>query len=180
MITAIGGSLRKDSYNRKLIEFCQKNMPEGAELIAVDISGIENFNPENIENTPQKIEEIRDVINKSQGVLVVSPEYNYSIPGFLKNVLDWLSQPPTKNPFKNKPVALMSASPGMLGGSRAQYHLRQIFQYLDADVIRKPEVFISFADQMFDSDNNIKNQMSIKFILELLNKLVDSGNNGRR
>ena len=177
-IAGFGGSLRIGSYNKLLLELCKKNMPDNTFLNILDISGIENFNEERIKDSPQKIEEMREAIMRSRGVLVVSPEYNYSVPGFLKNVVDWLSVPPEKNPFRNKPIALMSVSGGMLGGSRAQYHLRQIFQFLDADVIRKPEVFVSFGGQAFDQDGNLKNPLSMKFVTELLNILVSRGLEG--
>ena len=120
------------------------------------------------------IEKFRNSIKNSDGFLIVTPEYNFSIPGFLKNAIDSISGPSNLNPFAGKPGAIMSASMSMLGGSRAQYHLRQVLVFLGARVINKPEVFISFAHTKFDDNGRLKDENAVKFIREILDKLVKS------
>ena len=99
-------------------------------------------------------------------------QYNFSLPGYLKNVIDVVSRPSRLNPFAGKPGAIMSASTGMLGGSRAQYHPRQIFAGLDSRIVNKPEVFVTFAQNKFDADGHLKDEPTIKFVRDLLNNLV--------
>ncbi|ADZ70906.1 Chromate reductase, Class I, flavoprotein [Polymorphum gilvum SL003B-26A1] len=99
---------------------------------------------------PQAVTDLAEAVRAADGVVIVSPEYNFSVPGVLKNAIDWVSRVPDQ-PFKDRPVALQSAATGMLGGARAQYHMRQIMVFLDALVFTKPEVFVSFAGQKVDA-----------------------------
>lgn len=179
-IAAFGGSLRQGSYNRMLLDVCSRNMPEGSTLEICDITRIPIYNPENDERPNESVKNFRKSLESSAGILIVTPEYNYSIPGFIKNAIDSVSRPVDSNPFRGKPVALMSASTGMLGGSRAQYHLRQVLQFLEASTIQKPEVFISFASQKFTEKGELNDGLALKFIKELLGKLVSmAANTGR-
>ncbi len=171
-IAGFGGSLRHGSYNNMLLKLCSMRMPEGSTLEICDISRIPVYNPDNEENPGEAVKDFRKSLESSNGILIVTPEYNYSIPGFIKNAIDSVSRPMDKNPFKGKPVAIMSASTGMLGGSRAQYHLRQVLQFLEASTIQKPEIFISFAGQKFTDNGELKDEVAMKFIDELLTKLV--------
>jgi len=173
-IAGFGGSFRKGSYNGMLLREAQRLMPPSSRLEIVDISGIPIYNQDNECEDNTHINKFRNAIKNSGGFLVVTPEYNYSIPGFLKNAIDSVSRPPDLNPFPGKPGAIMSASMSMLGGSRAQYHLRQVFTFLDARIVNKPEVFISFANTKFDENGHLKDETAIKFIKELLEKLVIS------
>jgi chromate reductase len=91
---------------------------------------------------PEPVTALAEAIRRADGVIIVTPEYNYSIPGVLKNAIDWVSRVPDQ-PFRNKPVALQSASQGLLGGARAQYHLRQVMVFVEALVLNKPEVFVA-------------------------------------
>lgn len=172
-ITAFGGSFRKDSYNMKLLKECQKLMPEGSELEIVSIKDIPLYNQDLDENQPEPVRIFRNQIKKADGFLIATPEYDFSIPGFLKNTLDYISRPPMENPFTGKIGAIMSASPSMLGGSRAQYHLRQVMGFMDARVINRPEVFISFAHTKFDENGHLTDEMAIDLIKKLLERLVD-------
>jgi chromate reductase len=172
-ITAFGGSFRKDSYNTKLLKECQKLMPEGSELEIVSIKDIPLYNQDLDENQPEPVRIFRNQIIKADGFLIATPEYDFSIPGFLKNTLDYISRPPMENPFTGKIGAIMSASPSMLGGSRAQYHLRQVMGFMDARVINRPEVFISFAHTKFDENGHLTDEMAIDLIKKLLERLVD-------
>jgi chromate reductase len=115
---------------------------------------------------------LRDKIASADAVLIVTPEYNYSIPGVLKNAIDWASRPPSQ-PFDGKPIAIMGASPGMLGSARAQYHLRQCFVFLNGMVMNRPEVMISAANTKFDEAGNLTDQGTRDFIQKFLTALAD-------
>jgi chromate reductase len=173
-IAGFGGSFRKGSYNGMLLREAQRLMPPSSRLEISDISGIPLYNQDNENQENVNITNFRNSIKNSGGFLVVTPEYNFSIPGYLKNAIDSVSRPSNMNPFAGKPGAIMSASMSMLGGSRAQYHLRQVFTFLDARMINRPEVFISFANTKFDEKGHLKDEMAVKFIRELLEKLVES------
>jgi chromate reductase len=110
-----------------------------------------NADVQNRDGFPQSVTALADAIRAADGVIFVSPEYNFSIPGTLKNAIDWVSRTPDQ-PFKNKPVALQSASGGMLGGARMQYHMRQAMVFLDGMVMNKPEVLVSFAAKKVDTE----------------------------
>lgn len=125
------GSLRKGSFNRALMRTAIELAPEGAELEVFDLEGIPPFNQDLENQPPQQVKEFKAKIRNADALLIASPEYNYSIPGVLKNAIDWASRPHGYNAFEGKPVAVMSASIGRLGGARAQYHLRQSFVYLN-------------------------------------------------
>jgi len=172
VIAGFGGSLRSGSYSRIVLREAERNMPEGSRMIIADISNIPLFNSDNMGIKDVNVENFRRIIKNSDGFLVATPEYNYSIPGFLKNAIDSVSVPGDLNPFKGKIGALMSSSTGMLGGARAQYHLRQVFTFLDSRILNKPEVFINFVDKKIDEKGRIKDEQSLKFMRELLSNLV--------
>ena len=121
---------------------------------------------------PAKVKEFKAKIRSADAILVATPEYNYSIPGVLKNAIDWASRPPGDNSFEGKPVAVMSASIGMLGGARAQYHLRQVFVTLNMHPINKPEVIVPFAKDKFNENGQLKDDTTRTRIRELLENLV--------
>ena len=114
-------------------------------------------------------------IKAADAILIVTPEYNYSVPGVLKNAIDWASGPYGDNSFEGKPVALMSASTGMLGGARAQYHLRQSFVFLNMYAVERPEVFVTFAQEKFDKKGRLLDEKTIQLMSQLLETLVDWG-----
>lgn len=122
---------------------------------------------------PQIVRDFKNSIRNADALLIATPEYNRSIPGVLKNAIDWASRPPQDNAFAGKPVAIISASTGMLGGAMAQHHLRQTFVFLNMYPINRPEVYISFAHQKFDADGNFTDEKGKQFIRELLQALVD-------
>jgi chromate reductase len=121
---------------------------------------------------PEKVKEFKARIRAADAILIVTPEYNYSIPGVLKNAIDWVSRPRGDNALKEKPVAVMGASIGMLGTARAQYHLRQTFIFLQMHPVNLPEVMIPFAHQKFDENGNLNDDFSKKVIADLLQALV--------
>jgi chromate reductase len=104
-----------------------------------------------------------EAIRAADGVVIVTPEYNYSVPGVLKNAIDWLSRLPSQ-PFAGKPLAIQSASPGALGGARAQYHLRQMLVFLDAMVLNKPEVMVSGAASKISPEGELTDEATRKFL----------------
>ncbi len=147
------GSLRHGSYNAAIARALPSLSPDGVTIAALGSVGSFPLYDEDLEKTgfPADVMAMGDTIRLADGVIIVTPEYNYFIPGALKNALDWLSRLPNQ-PFAGKPVAIQTASRGMLGGVRAQYHLRQILVYLDAAVLNKPEVMIGHVAGKVDGE----------------------------
>jgi len=148
------GSLRRGSYNAAVARALPALAPPGVTIAPLGSIGdfaIYNGDVE-AQGIPTPVAAMGEAIAKADGVIVVTPEYNYSIPGGLKNAIDWLSRLKPQ-PFLDKPVAIESASPGVLGGARAQYHLRQTFVMLEARVFNKPEVFVGHANQKIDAQS---------------------------
>ncbi len=151
-ILAICGSLRRGSLNRILAEALPELAPqEMAVTVAPSLAEIPLYNAdvEQADGIPAPVQALAQAICAADAVVIVTPEYNFSVPGVLKNALDWVSRVQDQ-PFKAKPVALQSASPGLLGGARSQYHLRQVMVYLDAHVFTRPEVFVTAAKSKMD------------------------------
>jgi chromate reductase len=170
-ILGFAGSLRKESYNKALLRAALEMVPENAQLEIFDLEGIPPFN-QDLENQPlQKVVDFKAKIRAADAILVASPEYNYSIPGVLKNAIDCASRPYGDNAWKGKPVAIMGASLGMLGTARAQYHLRQCFVFLDMYPINQPEVMVSYAQEKI-RDGKLTNETSRDLIRQLLQSLV--------
>lgn len=171
-ILGFAGSLRKGSYNRALLRAACELVPTGARLEAFELDGIPPFNGDLESSPPEKVKEFKRRIKAADGILIVTPEYNYSVPGVLKNAIDWASRPYGDNAFEGKPVAMMSASTGILGGARAQYHLRQSFVFLNMHPVNRPEVFVTFARQKFDDKGKLLDKQTKELIGELLGNLV--------
>ncbi len=172
-IVGFGGSLRKESYNKYLLKEAKRLMPENVHFEILSIDDFPMYNQDLENNYPENVRAFKDKIKNSDGILIATPEYNYSIPGFLKNAIDLASRPYGDNSFDGKPVAMVSASIGMIGGARAQYQLRQSFVFLNMIPVNKPEVFVTFAQNKFDENGNLKDDMTKKFMKELLNNLVN-------
>ncbi len=175
-IAGIGGSLRKESFNSKLLYQAKGLMPSGMDLDVVPIGSLPLYNQDDDENPSPEVKKFKDSLRKASGILIVSPEYNYSLPGFLKNAVDIGSRPSSDNVLRGKPVALMSASIGTFGGMRAQYHWRQVFLFLDMRQISKPEVFVNFAQDKFDNAGKLKDPNTLSLIKELLAHLSNAAN----
>lgn len=173
-ILGISGSLRKQSLNTAALRAAQTLVPADVQLDIFDLASIPIYNDDVREQQgyPESVRDFREKIAAADAVLIVSPEYNYSIPGVLKNAIDWASRPPSQ-PFDGKPVAIMGASPGMLGTARMQYHLRQVFVFLNGMVMNKPEVMISAANTKFDADGNLTDAATADFMRKHLQALVD-------
>jgi len=172
-ILGIAGSLRQGSYNRAALRAAEQLVPEGARLDIFDLAGIPPFNQDDERNPPARVVELKRSIRAADAVLLVTPEYNYSIPGVLKNAIDWASRPYGDNSWDGKPVAVMGASVGSLGTARAQYHLRQLVVGLNMHAVNRPEVLISNAAERFDEHGNLKDENTRKHIRNLIETLVE-------
>ncbi len=173
-ITILGfaGSLRKGSYNKALLRAAVELLPADAKIEIFDLEGIPPYNMDLENKMPERVKEFKANIKAADALLIATPEHNYSIPGVLKNAIDWASRPPGDNSFQGKPVAIMSASPGMLGGVKAQYHLRQTFVFLDMHPLNKPEVIVTFAAEKIDENGGVGDKKTREKIGELLMALV--------
>ena len=171
-ILGIAGSLRKGSYNRSALRAAQQLAPEGAQVEIFDLSDIPAFSQDDEQNPPAKVTELKERVRAADAILFVTPEYNYSIPGVLKNAIDWASRPYGDSAWEDKPVALMGASVGILGTARAQYHLRQVFVFLNMHAVNRPEVMIGNAAQRFDEQGNLTDETTKKLIGQLLQNLM--------
>lgn len=171
-ILGFAGSLRKDSYNKALLRAAVQMAPKNAVIETFDLEGIPPFNQDLEGQPPQRVVEFKAKIRAADAILIVTPEYNYSVPGVLKNAIDWASRPYQENAFDGKTVATMGASTGMLGTARAQYHLRQTFVFLNMHPTNLPEVFVSHAQEKFDEKGNLKDEKSRQQIFKLLENLV--------
>lgn len=171
-ILGFAGSLRKGSYNRALLRTAFEIAPKDVNLEIYDLDGIPPFSEDIEYAVPEKVREFKKKIKDADAILIVTPEYNYSMPGVLKNAIDWASRPKGDNSFENKPAAIMSASTGILGGARAQYHLRQTLVFLNIYPLNKPEIFVNLAAQKFDDKGKLLDQKTRELIVELLTNLV--------
>jgi chromate reductase, NAD(P)H dehydrogenase (quinone) len=171
-ILGIVGSLRKDSYNHAALKAAQKLVPEGVVLNLIEIQGIPVYDQDNEKALPASVLEFKRQILAADAVLFATPEYNYSLPGGLKNAIDWASRPYGESAWIGKPAAIMGASVGGFGTARAQYHLRQILVALNMPVVNQPEVMIGNAAQKFDQNGQLIDELTREFIQKLLAALV--------
>ncbi|HEY8460428.1 MAG TPA: NAD(P)H-dependent oxidoreductase [Blastocatellia bacterium] len=171
-ILGIAGSLRRESYNRAALRAATQLAPADAALEIFELDGIPGFNQDDELNPPAKVVELKKRIREADAILFVTPEYNYSVPGVLKNAIDWASRPFGDSAWDGKPVAIMGASIGATGTARAQYHLRQTFVFLNMYPINRPEVMIGNAAQRFDAQGNLTDETSKDLIRQLLQNLV--------
>ena len=172
-IFALCGSLRKGSYNRMLLHAAEELAPDGVSFESFDIGRLPLYNEDvRAQGFPPPAEELRSKIRAADALLFVTPEYNYSIPGVLKNAIDWASRPPDQ-PFNGKPAAIAGASPSMLGSARAQYHLRQVCVYLNIFLVNQPEVFVAAANNKFDAEGRLTDEPTRKFVAQLMQALVN-------
>lgn len=174
-ITILGfaGSLRKDSFNKAILRAALSLLPERVKLDIFDLEGIPLFNQDIEDNLPEKVIEFKEKIRAADAILIATPEYNYSIPGVLKNAIDWASRPYGDNVFSGKPLAIMGASIGMLGTARAQYHLRQTLVFLNVYPLNQPEIIIPFIADKIDKEGNLVDEKTKSKIQELIMSLVD-------
>jgi chromate reductase, NAD(P)H dehydrogenase (quinone) len=154
-ITLLGicGSLRRGSLNRALLAAVGETLPEGATLRQWDSLDLPIFSSDL--DDPPAVTELKHAIAEADGVVFAVPEYNYSIPGGLKNAIDWISRPPPTSPLRGKPCAIIGAASGMSGTIRAQAHMRQILLFSDSQVLSQPEILIPRAQERFDAEGRL-------------------------
>lgn len=172
VILGFVGSLRKGSFNRLTFRAAQELTPQGTRIEECPIEGLPGFNEDHEKQPPLQVVEMKKRIREADAILFVTPEYNYSIPGVLKNAIDWASRPYGDSAWTNKPVAIMGASVGNLGTARAQYHLRQTFVFLNMHSVNQPEVMIPAAHERFDKEGRLTDETSKKLIRQLLEELA--------
>ena len=171
-ILGIAGSLRKDSYNKGALRAARELCPQGARLELCDIAGLPLFNQDEEKNPTPQVTEFKQRIRAADAILISTAEYNYGLPGVLKNAIDVASRPYGDSAWSGKPIAIMSAALGIAGGIRAQYQLRQCFVFLNLDAVVQPEVAIGNAPQRFDAAGNLTDETSKTMIARLLQNLV--------
>jgi chromate reductase, NAD(P)H dehydrogenase (quinone) len=171
-ILGIAGSLRRQSYNRAALRAAVQLAPQDAAVEVFELDGIPGFNQDEEQNPPAKVAELKQRVRSADAILLVTPEYNYSVPGVLKNAIDWASRPYGDSAWNGKPVAIMGASIGTFGTARAQYHLRQTFVFLNMFPINQSEVMIGNAAERFDAQGNLTDEPTKDHIRRLLQNLV--------
>lgn len=169
------GSLRKGSYNTMLLNAVRELLPENVsfETASIDMPlyNADNDLPEAAER-PEQVKAFREILAKADGIVIVSPEYNYSIPGGLKNAIDWASRG-EDSPLLNKPVAVMGATPGLWGTIKMQVAFNTVFQFLNMRPVYKPEVLVNQAKNKFDEKGRLTDQMSRDIVNQKLQALKD-------
>ncbi len=171
-VLGISGSLRRKSYNTLVLQTACSLAPEGMTIATTEIGNLPHYNDDIREQGyPAEVIRFRELVAAADAVLFVSPEYNYSIPGVLKNAIDWASRAPDQ-PFNGMPIAIMGASGGLLGTARAQYQLRQMLVFLNAFPLNKPEVMIGQAASKFSDEGALHDEPTRKMVRELLDALL--------
>lgn len=171
-ILGMSGSLRKASYNSATLRAAQALAPDGATIDTFDLSPIPLYNDDvRAAGYPPVVQDFRSKIEAADAILFVTPEYNYSMSGVLKNAIDWASRPPGP-PLTRKPVGIMGATMGLWGTTRAQYHLRQVCVFLDLWPINKPEVLIAQAQTKFNDKGELTDETTKKMIQDHLVNLI--------
>ena len=169
---AISGSLRKDSFNTKLLNALKSLAAEGVMIDIVDISAIPMYDQDKEVSFPQTAQDLKNKIRLADGVIFATPEYNRSIPGVLKNTIDWVSRPYGDNAFDGKKVLVLGASIGPISTALAQYHLKQIMLYLNTHVVGQPEFFMGPVGDKFDAEGNLVDESTRQHLKDALLALV--------
>lgn len=172
----ISGSLRKGSFNTMLLNSCLSLLPGDVTMEIAPIADLPLYNADNdlpaVDVRPNSVSQFRNSLSKADGIVIVSPEYNYSIPGGLKNAIDWASRG-TGSPMLNKAVALMGATPGLWGTNKMQVAFHPVFQYLNMRSVYKPEVLVNQANKKFDESGKLADETTIEVVKKQLAALKD-------
>ncbi|HUP00438.1 MAG TPA: NAD(P)H-dependent oxidoreductase [Gemmatimonadota bacterium] len=172
-ILGFAGSLRRGSFNRALLRAAVEIAPEGMTIDTFDLAPIPLYNADiEAEGDPAPVADFKRRIREADAILIVTPEYNYGVPGVLKNAIDWASRPPDGSPLAGKPAAIMGATPGRTGTARSQLQLRQAFVFTGTPALLKPEVLVAGAAEKFDADGNLTDEKTREFVGRLLGALV--------
>jgi chromate reductase, NAD(P)H dehydrogenase (quinone) len=172
-VLGVAGSLRQASYNRALLRTATELAPPEINIRIFDLLPIPMFN-EDVEakGDPESVQDLKKAIGESDGLLIVTPEYNYGIPGVLKNAIDWASRPPGKSPIYGKPVAIMGASQGAGGTIRSQLSLRQSFVFVEVYAMLKPEILVANCRDKFDDKGNLTDERTREHVVKFLKAFV--------
>ena len=173
-VLGIAGSLRAASFNRALLRAAQELTPDGLEIRTFDIAPIPLYNADvEAKGDPEPVAALKTAIREADALLVVTPEYNFGVPGVLKNAIDWASRPPAQTPLRGKPAAIMGATPGQGGTIRAQMQLRQAFVFTQTIALLQPEVLVTKAHEKFDKDGRLIDELTRGFVKKQLEALRD-------
>lgn len=172
-VFAVAGSLRKDSFNKKLLRAAIELVPPGMMIHQFDgLADIPPYNADlDVDPRPEPVRALKQMLAACDGLLIATPEYNYGIPGLLKNAIDWASRPAATSPLLGKVALLMGAATGMVGTARAQQQLRQNFTFTKTVVLPPPEILIAKAAEKFDSEGRLIDDMAKQIIGERLKAL---------
>lgn len=172
-IVGIVGSLRKGSFNKSLLTATAALAPAGTEFVILDIAALPLFNQDDEMTMPAAVKALKEAVKSADAVVFATPEYNYSVPGVLKNAIDWLSRPYGQNSLDGKPAAIIGTSSGLMGSSRAQYHLRQILgPGLNVQLLNRPEIIVTGAADKFDAKGELTDPKTKEKLSEMLTALV--------
>ena len=176
-VLGFAGSLRKNSYNKLLLEASRKLLPDYVTLESFDLSRIPFYNQDTeVTGIPEPVKEFKVRVENADVILIATPEYNHSYPGVLKNAIDWASRPYGNNSFNGKPAAVISASPGIFGGYAAQEQLKPVLLALNMLVVTQPAVTVASAHQKFDQTGNLVDPDSVKLLKQLIANLIPLAN----
>ena len=173
-IVALVGSMREHSYNRGLLRTAMLLQPEDVHIVEFPINSLPFFNPDHASGSSMPtVRDYREALQRADGLLVFTPEYTYSVPGLLKNALDWAGTPRGRSPLRGKPVGIASASIDRNGTVRAQMHLRQIFLSMGAVCLPEPEVYVTFAEDKFNHLGELTDQNARDQVKSLMEHMAD-------
>ena len=173
-VLGIAGSLRAGSFNRSLLRAAQELAPPGMEITTFDLAPIPLYNGDvEAKGDPEPVAALKAAIRQADALLIVTPEYNFGVPGVLKNAIDWVSRPPRGSALNGKPAAIMGATPGMGGTGRAQMQLRQAFVFTQTHALLSPEVLVARAQEKFDASGRLTDEKTRQFVGQLLQALAD-------
>ena len=172
-IVAISGSLRKGSFNTSLVHALQELAPADMQITVADISALPLYNQDHEADFPVAAQALKDIVARADGIIIATPEYNRSIPGVLKNAIDWVSRPYGHNSFAKKPVLVMGVSSGKLGTAIAQSHLRMMLTYLDMRIVGQPEVYLGPGSEVFDGEGKLISDSTKEFLKTALETLKE-------
>ena len=172
-ILGIAGSLRRASFNRALLRVAIEEVPAGVTIEPFDIAPIPLYNEDLLSAAPEPVRQLKERLRAADALLIATPEYNYGVPGVLKNAIDWSSRPPRESAIRGKPTAIMGASPGRFGTVRSQHALRQVLMGCVTPVLLHPQVLVSEADRKFDAEGALTDPQIREFVRALVAALVE-------